>query len=824
MEDAGAVQPTHLPPPQDGGAGEHDSATDAAAAAGAGAGVAAAGADVDEALAANVAELIQLVGEYRVQVAEAAQVLAADPDNPIAQEAFGMMQDGLNGAYLTLAEHGLTITDDGEVVPVDSEEAAARATAALAGAAAAREAAAAAAASGETVEEALEATASAIAAAIAEDPAAANGVVGVVATAAAAVAGVLNRNYAARRYEASGPGQPTAQGPGASDSAARAAADAAAMPPPRTVAGGGGAAAASAAATQPRGGAAGNARMHPANHYYRAEPDFGALAERYEELRPYVTVDANGRAHLETTSWAATRALTACLLRADFGLSWWLPEGQLVPPVTNRANYLHWINDLLDLSAPQEEYGGTAGELLPLRGLDIGCGANFIYCLLGAALYGWHMTGVDVTATAVRCCGKLIADNPQLASLLEVRDLSHLHPDLQRPSAAAPLDAARMAGGRRGRKRTAAEAAAGPADAAADAAEQQDAGDVAAAGQGAEEGSPDAAPPRGKGAGAHDAEVTGSANLEVGILFPVFADGEETFAFTMCNPPFFESMAEAARNPNTAFGGTAAEMVCPGGELAFVLQMVAESEELQDRVHWFTTMVGKKDTLKAVKKELHSRHITQLRTTELAQGKTSRWAVAWSWQVDPNKAMQPLRRLEETGLAAGPPAAAAGGGGAAAGVTAGSAAGVARAARQQALATAATGPTLAAAGLQVLPRRHVGFTVQKSGVLDGRVLLQRLQALLQEGGGAPVTADLSRWSLTWPLQMRPTGGEGPSGSAAGSGLLPTGITARLMVAQQQRGRVEVVASIPNTAPDTAARAFAGLMAELEAAVTAEYRQ
>lgn len=36
------------------------------------------------------------------------------------------------------------------------------------------------------------------------------------------------------------------------------------------------------------------------------------------------------------------------------------------------------------------------------------------------------------------------------------------------------------------------------------------------------------------------------------------------FAFCMCNPPFFESMAEAGRNPSTAFGGTAAEMVYPG--------------------------------------------------------------------------------------------------------------------------------------------------------------------------------------------------------------------------------------------------------------------
>ncbi len=39
----------------------------------------------------------------------------------------------------------------------------------------------------------------------------------------------------------------------------------------------------------PRAGASGNARMHPANRYYRTEPDFAALAEQYEELRPYVT-------------------------------------------------------------------------------------------------------------------------------------------------------------------------------------------------------------------------------------------------------------------------------------------------------------------------------------------------------------------------------------------------------------------------------------------------------------------------------------------------------------------------------------------------------
>jgi len=39
----------------------------------------------------------------------------------------------------------------------------------------------------------------------------------------------------------------------------------------------------------------------------------------------------------------------------------WLPEGQLVPTVTNRANYIHWINDLLALSSPEPNGGSESG-------------------------------------------------------------------------------------------------------------------------------------------------------------------------------------------------------------------------------------------------------------------------------------------------------------------------------------------------------------------------------------------------------------------------------------------------------------------------------
>eukprot|EP00798_Chlamydomonas_sp_ICE-L_P024671 gene24671-10301_t len=177
-----------------------------------------------------------------------------------------------------------------------------------------------------------------------------------------------------------------------------------------------------AAAQEPGRGYRNNVRIHPNNRYYREEPDFTALAVQYPNLAKFVSKGPDGRdhfdytslegtktltatltqsesksyygrAHFDYTSWEGTKTLTATLLHSDFGVEWSLPEGHLVPPVTNRANYIHWLNDLLLLSSP-------SGLETP-RGLDIGCGANFIYCLLGAAVYGWEMVGADVTGGSV---------------------------------------------------------------------------------------------------------------------------------------------------------------------------------------------------------------------------------------------------------------------------------------------------------------------------------------------------------------------------------------------------------------------------------------
>lgn len=64
------------------------------------------------------------------------------------------------------------------------------------------------------------------------------------------------------------------------------------------------------------------------------------------------------------------------------------------------------------------------------------------------------------------------------------------------------------------------------------------------------------------------------------ILLGVVRD-DEKFDFCMCNPPFFESLEESGLNPKTSCGGTSEEMVCPGGEKAFITRIIEDSAELK---------------------------------------------------------------------------------------------------------------------------------------------------------------------------------------------------------------------------------------------------
>lgn len=108
--------------------------------------------------------------------------------------------------------------------------------------------------------------------------------------------------------------------------------------------------------------------------------------------------------------------------------------------------------------------------------------------------------------------------------------------------------------------------------------------------------------------------------------------------FTMCNPPFYESAEDIQRSAEAkseeASGsctGSLAEMITPGGEIAFTKLLIQESLILRTKVQWYTTMLGKISSIRASIDTLKSHEINNYIVTEFLQGKTRRWAIGWSF-------------------------------------------------------------------------------------------------------------------------------------------------------------------------------------------------
>mmetsp|Transcript_48685 Transcript_48685/g.122503 ORF Transcript_48685/g.122503 Transcript_48685/m.122503 type:complete len:112 (+) Transcript_48685:392-727(+) len=106
--------------------------------------------------------------------------------------------------------------------------------------------------------------------------------------------------------------------------------------------------------------------------------------------------------------------------------------------------------------------------------------------------------------------------------------------------------------------------------------------------------------------------------------------GSSTFACAI--RPFFEDRAakESRANPHNVCVATDSELCTDGGEERLVLQLVRDSVELGTRVHWYSSLLGRKRSLQAVRKELSRHRISNVRETSFRHGRTSRWAIAWS--------------------------------------------------------------------------------------------------------------------------------------------------------------------------------------------------
>ena len=107
----------------------------------------------------------------------------------------------------------------------------------------------------------------------------------------------------------------------------------------------------------------------------------------------------------------------------------------------------------------------------------------------------------------------------------------------------------------------------------------------------------------------------------------------------MCNPPYYESQEQMESlkqrkvlPPVAKCTGNDLEMITEGGEIEFIRLMIEESLKRRDDIVWFTSLVGRKESLRSVRRILESVDgIQDIKWTTFIQGYTSRWAVAWTF-------------------------------------------------------------------------------------------------------------------------------------------------------------------------------------------------
>ncbi|MEI8125098.1 MAG: 23S rRNA (adenine(1618)-N(6))-methyltransferase RlmF [Parachlamydiaceae bacterium] len=285
--------------------------------------------------------------------------------------------------------------------------------------------------------------------------------------------------------------------------------------------------------------------LHPRNRH-RAPYDFKQLIKSCPDLTKYVAKNNYGNESIDFSNSIAVKTLNKAILKFFYNITWDIPEHFLCPPIPGRADYIHYVADLLAVTNR-----GVIPEGKKISVIDIGVGANCIYPLIGHREYGWSFVGTDIDSQAISIAEGIVAQN-NLAEAIEIR--------LQK--------------------------------------------------------SP--------------------TSIFKGVLHD-----DVKYDISMCNPPFHATRAEAqagtqrkwknlkVQTKSLNFGGQSNELWCPGGEVAFIKQMIEESVHINCK--WFTTLVSKASSLVPIYRALEKARPKENRTVDMGQGQKKSRFVAWTF-------------------------------------------------------------------------------------------------------------------------------------------------------------------------------------------------
>lgn len=136
------------------------------------------------------------------------------------------------------------------------------------------------------------------------------------------------------------------------------------------------------------------------------------------------------------------------------------------------------------------------------------------------------------------------------------------------------------------------------------------------------------------------------SSTATGVFDELLEGNSLSFDFCLCNPPFYDdsSSSDPPKNrtgnrpgPRNAKTGCPVELSCDGGEVNFIRKIITASMKFKSRIRVFTTMIGIKNDLIVLVKELRRLGITNYIETEFCQGRTTRWGLAWTFEAEDDK-------------------------------------------------------------------------------------------------------------------------------------------------------------------------------------------
>ena len=141
--------------------------------------------------------------------------------------------------------------------------------------------------------------------------------------------------------------------------------------------------------------------LHP-NNPHKGKYDFEVLSKNIPQLKEYIRKNPRGEDTIDFSDNEAVILLNKALLKTFYNIdNWDIPKSFLVPPIPGRADYIHYIAELLEKKDN-------------VKVLDIGTGANCIYPIIGSQSYGWNFVASDIDSKSIENAQKIIDANKNL--------------------------------------------------------------------------------------------------------------------------------------------------------------------------------------------------------------------------------------------------------------------------------------------------------------------------------------------------------------------------------------------------------------------------